>query len=243
MTIAARLALSTFTLAALVAGCGGGGGGTSGGGAAPPPVIAPGPVVASTNVAAAWKDYATVAHNWTMPGKGSDGRTFELSVALTPSTASAFPLTGANGQTSDQTLRFTVGGSNPVTTAGKLYFTLDNMLGVVTNDGACAGARSAMSALPTSSTVGSSGPMFVLDGYAGCLASGQKLGTTTFSWSVEKDGDVVMFCITSKQQDSNGANTGSEVDCIEASATGILGGKAKFTITRSDGNSITGRNF
>jgi hypothetical protein len=52
-----------------------------------------------------------------------------------------------------------------------------------------------------------------------------------------------MFCITSKQQDSTGAAIGTEVDCMEANANGTLGAKAKFTITRPDGNSISGRNY
>lgn len=243
MTNLAKVALPTVALAALLTACGGGGGGGVTGGAEPPPVIAPLPTVASINVAGAWKDYSTAAHSWTMPGKGSDARAFELTVVMKPGALAAFPLTGASGQTSDQSLRFSIDGANTVTSDGTLYVTADNLLGVATNDGACAGTRAAMPSLPTSSPVGTSGPMFILDGYAGCKTTGQALGSTAFTWSVEKDGDLVMFCITSKQQDASANPTTTEVDCMEASVNGTLGGRAKFTITKPDGASITGRNF
>lgn len=244
MSSLTRIALPAAVLAALTA-CGGGGGSaipdaTS---AAPPPVVAPPPAVSGVNVAAAWKDYTSTPHSWTMQGKGADARAYELTVALKPGTAGAFALTGASGQTTEQTLRFAIAGANTVSTVGTLYFTADNMLGVAGTDGACAGARAAMAALPASSAVGTSGDMFVLDGYAGCKTTGQNLGSTTFGWSVEKDGDVVMFCMTSKQQDATGAATTTETDCMEASPAGALGNRAKFTITKPDGSSISGRNF
>jgi hypothetical protein len=244
MTHLARVALPTVTLAAILAACGGGGsGGAAVDTAAPLPVVAPVPAATGVNVAGAWKDYTTTPHSWTMPGKGSDARAYELTVVMKPGAVAAFPLNGASGQTSDQSLRFSIDGANTVTTNGTLYFTTDNMLGVASTDGACAGARAAMPALPTSSATGTSGPMFVLDGYAGCKTAGQSLGATAFSWSVEKDGDVVMFCITAKQEDSNGAVQTTEVDCMEANVNGTLGGRAKFTITKPDGNSVSGRNF
>lgn len=243
MTHLARVALPTAALAALLAACGGGGGGASPAATAPPPVVAPAPVETGVNVAGAWKDYTTAPHSWAMPGKGSDARAFELTVVMKPGALAAFPLNGASGQTSDQSLRFAIDGANTVTSDGTLYFTADNMLGVASNDGACAGARAAMPALPTSTPVGSSGSMFVLDGYAGCKTTGQRLGATTFSWSVEKDGELVMFCITSKQEDASGAIKTTEVDCMETSINGSLGGRAKFTITKPDGASISGRNF
>ena len=239
MNTLARCALPLATLA-LLAGCGGGG-------SSPPLVISPAPppvpVIAGVNVASAWRNYVTTPHSWTMRGQGTDAHAFELTVVMKPGGSAAFALTGSTGQTISQSLRFSIDGANTVTSDGTLYFTNDTMIGVATTDGACQGARSAMAALPTAGAVGQSGPMFILEGYAGCTISGQKLGTTTFSWSVEKDAATTMFCITSKQQDSNGANIGTEVDCIEASTDGTLGGKAKFTITRPDGNSITGRNY
>lgn len=239
-----RVATPAVMLAALSA-CGGGGGGATPDVTAvtPPPVVAPPPAIAGVNVAAAWNDYTTAPHSWTMQGKGADARAYDLTVALKPGAQGAFPLTGAGGQTSEQSLRFAIEGANTVSTTATLYFTADNMLGVAGPDGACAGARAAMTALPASAAVGSNGDMFILDGYAGCKTTGQRLGATAFSWSVEKDGEVLMFCLTSKQQDAAGAATNTEVDCIEASPGGALGNRAKFTITKADGNSISGRNF
>lgn len=240
MTTLASCALplvAMVTLAALLAACGGGGGG------APPPVIAPGPVVSSIDVAAAWRNYVGAPHSWTMRGKGTDARAYELTVAMKPGASAAFPLTGSTGQTIAQSLRFAIDGANSVSSDGTLYFTGDTMIGVATTDGACAGARGAMSALPGARTAGANGPMFILEGYAGCSVMGRKLGTTTFTWSVEADGALTMFCIKSHQQNGDGVHIGTEVDCMEASTNGTLGSKAKFTITRPDGNSMTGRNY
>lgn len=243
MTTLARLTLPIATCAALLAACGGGGGGGSvDGGGTIPPVIAPDPAVATINVGAAWRDYVTAAHTWKMAGKGADGRAYELAVEMKPGASAPFPMTGSPGQTIDQSVRFTINGATNVT-LGTLHFTNDTLIGVATSDGACAAARGAMSALPAAAIVGEQGPLFVLEGYAGCKITGQKLGTTTFKWSVEADGALNMFCITSQQQNAEGANIGTEVDCIEASANGTLGDKAKFTITRPDGQSITGRNY
>jgi hypothetical protein len=229
--------------AALLAACGGGGGGgTPAGGAFPPPVVSPGPVVATVDVAAAWRDYLTVAHSWKMTGKGSDGRGYELAVDMKPGPTATFAMTGSSGQTIDQSIRFTIDGATNVTN-GTLFFTNNTFIGVASTDGACAPARGAMAALPTAASVGQQGELFVLEGYAGCRITGQKLGTTTFSWSVQEDAGVNLFCITSKQQNAEGANIGSEVDCIEATAGGTLGNRAKFTISRADGQSITGRNY
>jgi hypothetical protein len=236
MSTFARCALPIVTLAMLAA-CGGGGG------ASPPPVVSPTPTVASTNVAAAWRNYVTAPHSWTMRGQGTDKRAYDMTVDMKPGPSAKFPMTGSTGQTIAQTLRFAIDGANTVSSDGTLFFTNETMIGVATTDGACAGARGAMAVLPSAGSVGESGAMFVLEGYAGCTISGQKLGTTTFKWSVEKDAELTMFCITSQQQDASGANIGTEVDCMEASADGTLGSKAKFTITRPDGNSITGRNY
>lgn len=239
MSNLARYALPIVTLASLLAACGGGGGGS----AQIPPVVAPAPTVAGVNIAAAWRDYVSAPHTWTMKGKTTDARAFELAVVMKPAASGTFTLTGASGHTIDQSVRFAFDGANTVSSDGTLFLNGDAMIGVSTTNGACFGVRGAMPALPTSAAAGANGAMFVLDGYAGCASSGQKLGNTTYSWSVEKDGALTMFCITSRQEDGNAAYIGTEVDCIEASPEGTLGAKAKFTITRPDGNSITGRNF
>ncbi|WP_426176125.1 hypothetical protein [Massilia sp. TWR1-2-2] len=239
MTHLARWTLPIAACAALLAACGGGGGG---GGASPPPVVSPGPVVATVNVAAAWRDYLTVAHSWKMAGKGSDGRAYELAVDMKPGPTATFAMTGSSGQTVDQSVRFTINGATNVTN-GALYFTNDTFIGEASTDGSCAPARGAIAALPAAASVGQQGDLFVLDGYAGCKVTGQRLGSTAFSWSVEEDAGVTLFCITSKQTNAEGANIGGEVDCIEASAGGTLGNRAKFTISRADGQSLGGRNY
>jgi hypothetical protein len=236
MSTLSRCALPIVALA-LLAACGGGGAAPS------PPVISTTPVTASVDVAGAWRNYVTAPHSWTMRGQGTDKRAFDLTVVMKPGASAPFPMTGSTGQTIAQSLRFGIEGANTVSSDGTLFFTNDTMIGIATTDGACAGARGAMPVLPAAAAVGGSGPLFVLEGYAGCTISGQKLGTTTFKWSIEKDAALTMFCITSQQQGADGASIGTEVDCMEASADGTLGSKAKFTITRPDGNSITGRNY
>lgn len=236
-----RIALPIVTFAALLAACGGGGGGS---GALPPPVIAPGPVVTGgVDVGAAWRDYLGVAHTWTMRGQTSDSRAFELSVIMKPGANRSFTLTGTSGQTIDQSIRFTVAGANTVSSDGTLFFNSAAIIGVSTTNGACFGLRGAMPTLPGASAVGSNGAMFTLDGNAGCSTGGQKLGTTTYHWSIENDGALTLFCLTSRQEDASTAFIGSDAFCFEASPTGTLGAKAKFTITRSDGSSTSGKNF
>jgi hypothetical protein len=204
--------------------------------------MAPGPVVATIDAAAAWRDYVSAPHTWKMTGQGADGRAYELAVDMKPGAGAPFPLNGAAGQTTEQSVRFTIDGAASGTN-GTLYFTNDNFIGIAGSDGACATARGAMAALPSAATAGQQGPLYVLDGYAGCKVSGQKLGTTTFTWSLEAEGALNLFCITSQQQNAEGASIGSEVDCVEVSAGGTLGSKARFTITRRDGQSISGRNY
>jgi hypothetical protein len=240
MNTLSRVALPLVTLAALLSACGGGGGG----GAEAPPVIAPGPVVTGgVDIAAAWRDYLSVAHTWTMSGKTSDARAFDLSVVMKPGANRSFALTGASGQTIDQSIRFTIAGANTVSSDGTLFFNGAAMIGVSTTNGACFGLRGTMPTLPGASAVGSSGAMFVLDGNAGCSTGGQKLGTTTYNWSVENDGALTMLCLTTRQENASAAFIGSDAYCFEASPTGTLGAKAKFTITRPDGSTTTGRNF
>lgn len=242
MTTLAKRTLPITAFCALLAACGGGGGSSDSGGAAPPPVITPGPVVTTIDAAAAWHDYLTAAHTWKMTGKGADGRAFELAVDMKPGAGAPFPLTGSAGQTTEQAVRFTIDGAASGTTS-TLYFTNDTFIGIASTDGACSPARGPMSAMPAAATVGQQGPLYVLDGYAGCKLTGQKLGTTTFSWSIEADGPLNMFCITSQQRNAEGANIGTEVDCVETSVGGALGSKAKFILTKADGQSITGRNY
>jgi len=232
-------ALPIVTLSALLAACGGGGGS-----AEPPPVIAPGPIVTGgVDVGAAWRDYLNAAHTWTMRGQTSDARPFELSVIMKPGANRSFALTGASAQTTDQSIRFTIAGANTVSSDGTLFFNGATIVGVSTTNGACFGLRNTMAALPGASAVGSSGAMFMLDGNAGCSAGGQKLGTTTYSWSVEKDGALTMFCLATRQENASTAFIGSDAYCFEASPGGTLGARAKFTITRPDGSTTTGRNF
>jgi hypothetical protein len=243
MTTPARWVLLFITLVFTLTGCGGGGGGGSTALPQNQPVPVPVPVTPSVDVAAAWSNYVSAPHSWTMRGQGSDTRAHEMTVEMKPGASAAFPMTGASAQTIVQSQRFAIDGANSVSTVGTLFFTPQTLIGVATDDGACMVARSAMAALPGASQAGASGQMFVLEGYAGCSISGQKLGTTTYKWSVQTEGSLTLFCITSDQQNAEGAGIGSEIDCIEASANGTLGAKANFTITRPDGNNISGKNY
>ena len=237
MNFLARHAVPVVACAALLAACGGGGGGA-------PPFIATGPVVTGgVDIHAAWRDYLGVAHTWTMRGQTSDARAFELSVIMKPGANRSFALTGASGPTIDQSIRFTIAGANTVSSDGTLFFNGASMIGVSTTNGACFGLRGAMPNLPGASAIGSSGAMFVLEGNAGCSSSGQKLGTTTYNWSIETDGALTMFCVATRQENASTAFIGADAYCFEASPGGTLGTKAKFTITRPDGTTTTGRNF
>lgn len=220
-----------------LAACGGGGGSGS-----PPPVVLPVPTQPSVDVGAAWRNYLNAPHNWVMPGTGNDGRAYQLTIDMKPGAARAFALTGGTASTIDQSLKLTVTGGATADSSGTLFFNTDGSIIGIYDAGACAAARDA-AALPGASAVGANGPMFVLDGYASCTKASPITGTTTYSWSVQSDAGMTMFCITSKEANSSGTAVGTEVDCIETATNGNLGSKAKFAISRPDGTSINGKNY
>ncbi|MDB5755898.1 MAG: hypothetical protein JWR56_2326 [Massilia sp.] len=242
MSTLSRWPLPIITFVLMLSGCGGGGAAPAPL-ASPTPVNSPVPTVTGIDVAAAWSNYVGVPHSWTMRGQDSDARTHEMTVEMKPGDSAAFPMTGSTGKTVVQSIRFAADGADTVSTVGTLFFTPQTVIGMATADHACEPARGAMSALPSAGAVGDSGPMFVLEGYAGCSIAGQKLRTTTYKWSVEADANLTMFCITSRQQDGDGAYIGTETNCMEAASNGTLGNKAKFTTTRPDGSSISGKNY
>ena len=218
-----------------LAACGGGGGSS-------PPVISPEPTVTGVDIGAAWRNYLNAPHNWVMPGTGSDGRSYQLTIDMKPGAARAFALTGGTASTIDQSLKLTVTGGATVNSSGTLFFNTDGGIVGVYDDGACAAPRAA-TPLPGASAVGAKGDMFMLDGYASCTKGTPITGSTTFTWSVQSDAGMTMFCITSQEANNSGTVVGTEVDCIEAAANGNLGSKAKFTISRPDGTSINGKNY
>src|SRR5689334_4991692 len=85
-----------------------------GGGSSAPPIISPEPTVTGVDIGAAWRNYLNAPHNWVMPGTGSDGRAYQLSIDMKPGAARAFALTGGTASTIDQTLKLTVTGGATV---------------------------------------------------------------------------------------------------------------------------------
>lgn len=228
--------LSFLLLICSLAACGGGGGGS------PPPIVAPEPTVTGVDIGGAWRNYLSAPHTWVIPGTGSDGRNYQLTIDMKPGAARAFALTGATASTTEQTLKLTVTGGATDDSSGTLFFNTDGGMVGVYDGGACAAAR-ALAALPGASASGTTGALFVLDGYTGCTKASPINGATTFTWSVASDVGMNLFCITSQEANSSGTVVGTEVDCIEAAANGSLGSRAKFTISRPDGTSITGKNY
>ena len=61
-------------------------------------------------------------------------------------------------------------------------------------------------------------------------------GSATLGWSGEADGAVTLFCLNAVRRDLVGAVVDTKAAWLESSAAGVLGTKARVTITRTAGN-------
>jgi hypothetical protein len=244
MSKLSNCALLPTIVAVLLAGCGGGGGspGLPGPSPAPQPAPVPPPTLNSVDVAAAWHNFLTTPMSWTMPGKEATGRAFEITVETRPGPGTIFSMTGVSSQTLAETLRLSLTGANTVSSNDTLFFNNDTIVGFAVDNGGCEVPR-AIAVLPHASPVGASGAFFTVDGFAGCTLQGQKLGSTIRSWSIQVDSNILMFCMGAQEESAAGFPIGSNLHCIEASANGTLGARAKFSMSMPDGSTLNGRNF
>jgi hypothetical protein len=215
--------------ALLLAACGGGGGDS-----APPQSYA---------LDAAQGHLLTEPSSRTMTGTGSDGQTYTITLAFTPLAAAPFPVNGIVSSVVRQTMTVTspAGGTGSVDLS--IFFNAPDLalVGWDYGDGTCS-LGTASTALPTTASLGTGGPLFVQSDLDGCTGGAAPVGTSTTRWTLESDGGVSLLCWNMTAKDLTGAANGQLVSCFEVNPDGTLGGKARFSISDST-FSISARNF
>jgi len=232
--------LSTVLFAvAFAAGCGGGDDGTP----APAPAPAPPPAAVTYDVAKAWQNLLTGMRSWTVMGIGTDTRSYELTLAFAPGPTGAFPYTGTMGPSADVTATFAINGVGQAPTLSRLYYnaTTYGVFGEhAVTDGSCSTAAPG-GALPTAAQVGDSGLLYDSNDYQSCVAPSVLDGTGTFTWSLETEAGMTLFCFNNTDRSTTGAVIATGFYCAQVSTDGTLGMKARVTIAEG-GVSVVMRN-
>lgn len=223
-----RLWLATLVATLLVAACGGRGGN---GEPAPTPY----------SVRMAWAQLLAAPHSWTMTGTDANAQAFTLTLAFTPIADGPFPGTGAMAKRTEATLTVVWAGQSS-TSALTIYLDQLNLSIIGTEtEGSCSVATS-NTALPESALIGASGAIFALSDLDSCQNHDVALGTTTSTWSLEIDSGVGLLCWNLTFEGYGGVPIGTASTCVEISADGNLGTRARFFVT-SLGVEIRARNF
>ncbi|HUG23570.1 hypothetical protein [Piscinibacter sp.] len=236
----ARRSLWTVVLAAALAGCGGGGSSSGDGGFKPPGD--------DVDARAAWENLLTTTRTWVVSGVASDGFSYTASISVAPGSALAFPVTGNTAARSIASIVLTRGAATVDSRIAETFF--DAATGFVVGlrhsiDGVgtfCSPAASA-AVPPDAAANGSSGALFTIDELDGCLVSSAKIGSATQTWSVEFESEtgITFFCTNATERTLSGSVIATESDCIEVSADGSLGNKARVTVS-SAGFTLVARN-
>ena len=218
-----------------------GGGGSSDSSTSPPGA-------ASVNVAAAWNNLLTTTASWRTTGRGADGKNYELSYSIAPGVDGVFQLTGASGSTSIQESSVTINGNMEFSGRQTLYFHTNGynnseLLGIDYGDGQCSFTPIFASPIPGVMPIGSSSGFQTSLDYASCTTPGDPISRTGNTWSIESDGNVTLFCITSVTMDLADTLIAKEQDCVEADLNGNLLAKARIKIYTSESSAIVTKNY
>lgn len=217
MNHALRAACGLAVATLLATGCGGGGGGGD-----PPPN---GPY----DVAAAWQNSQTTAHDYNVSGNVL-GQTLTLWVEVAPAGASTYPRTGAAATRVDLSATARVDGGAPATTtASNYYIGSADVIGYVA-DGSCGDVTTQLP-LPTDASIGAGGALYDTVHYSDCTPGGSTVvGTTAATWSLERDANLVLFCVTMAEC-QGGTLLLTTQECVEIAQDGTLRDDARVTLT------------
>jgi hypothetical protein len=228
-------AAAGFLFAISLAGCGGGGG-DEGGGTPPPPSV--------LDAGTAYRNMLNSDHTWDLSGTGSDGVGVFLRYSTKVAVAAPYPPTGASGSRTELEMIRIIGPSGLVFVSSFYFNPADMALfGVARANGTCDTATSAVP-VPANTQLGQSGAVAAFSTLENCTGSTTVVGSATLGWSVEADGAMTLFCLNAVRRDLAGAVVDTEAACLESGATGVLGTKARVTITRTAGNySLIAKNY
>lgn len=199
------------------------------------------PVLVS--VAAAQRHLLVDGGSWTLTGTDPNGASYTMSVAFVPLAPDTTIVSGASYPRVQQTFAIVQDGT-VAPGGGPTYWFDATSLAIVqsdNDDGTCSLATSNTS-MPASASVGASGSLYALSDLDGCTGSASSVGSTTATWSLERDSDVVLLCSNATSKDMSGAAVATLAVCVQTGNDGSIGSKARVTITAL-GLSTTARNF
>ncbi len=198
---------------------------------------------APVSVATAQRHLLVDGGAWTLTGSGADGAPYTMNMTFTPLAAGTTIVSGAAFPRSQQTFAIVQGGVT-VSSGGPTYSFDAASLAIVQSDngdGTCSLAT-ANTAPPASASVGAGANLYALSDLDGCTGAASTVGTTTTTWSLESDKNVVLLCANSTSKDLSGSTTATLSICVQAAPDGSIGTKARVTIAAL-GVSTTARNF
>ncbi len=223
--------LAACALAALAA-CGGGGGGDT---AVPAPET---PVVFDAATAVA--NYLRATSSWTMTGTSTSGTAYTMDVSIAAGDAEAFPVTGTAATVFTTNVGLAAAGVGSVSTQSDSFFdaTSGAMLGIRTlanGASSCLKLQAAPATPGASVALNASGDLFVAALTSDCTTDATVDGRTLVArWSVEQISGVNYLCLSSSYRNADSTEVSSEKNCVEISATGTLGARARSTVTSSN---------
>lgn len=183
----------------------------------------------------AYHNLITTGGTWTTSGTGSDGVVYTFVITFTPQGTGTFPLTGATANKTQLTATISTPGRAPVTTQNTNYTRSDNDASVGTDngDGTCSQPVAGTAiVLPDSATAGAVGGSEQTLDYSSCTPGTSPTGSasSTDSWSLELDRGVPLLCQNTTVTDGNPPVTSSLGVCVEVTASGGIGNRARVTL-------------
>lgn len=220
-----RALLAAIAASALLAACGGGGDDDAG-------------IPANTpfDTRAAMANLLRSGGAWTLAGRANDNFVYEVSLAFTPASGAAFPLTGQSLARTLQQSTIRQGGSTVGSDQTEVFYDASSgaLVGTRDGDGACS-AVTVTGTLPTDAFVGEEGPYYSTVDYANCSV-GTAISQSATRWSVQQNGGRAYFCLTTTASD----NSYREIDCLQIASNGALGSRARvrFEVAQAGGSTF-----
>ncbi len=250
--------LSILVLSCALVACGGGGGGSTDTSA--PAAAAP----AQLSVLNAWKSLMGIGGTWSTSGKGSDGATYDITTAIVPKGVASlnnpkdisgmepkgtvFPRTNFNAVEVTTTTR--KGGVFAGTDTKLIY--LDQATSaiayMIAPDLPSCIPPGSVGQVPGTSALNTSG--FLFTGYDNaysnsiCYSNPFAVYGTTYrlTWSYESEIGLPLFCLNYTTTTWGKANSTLQSSCFETTALGVIGAKARLSVT-SGAFSLISKNY
>lgn len=253
--------------AIVLSACGGGGGGgtsptTTGGSQTPPPSVA----ITQTNPLAAWKDLWSGTKSWSVTAQSNHATTHKLDyyTVVNPST-SDFSFNPVDFlPIKHKIVTATFNGQNTITLSNKFLLNPDLSINTIFFTGPSCAMPAQTTLPPTTANINSTGMLYSTTIATGCpsfyvsepipyfrrdlQASDPIDGNVVATWSFESDQGVPLFCINTVVNIIKSNLQTKESICVEVSATGSTGSKARMSISTPENPypnvlTLSGKNY